>query len=212
MTKKIKSYLVFTSFLYRLVMFLLIPVALTVIGLQFGIPMVAALIPLVEIVSDYRLFGGIQTKEAVKLDFLNTSGNGRAIMKTAISLDIFRKLVSVVVILPICFLLILLTSAEQSSDVVSFGSDTAVSFLCFAAASCWFFSVLGTYMGRFGSQFWFSLLMGYLGTILEVFCWFLPNLLRYALLYAAGFMVLGIWVSILAVKTILKKVEGSYYD
>lgn len=52
MTKKIKSYLVFTSFLYRLVMFLLIPVALTVIGLQFGIPMVAALIPLVEIVSD----------------------------------------------------------------------------------------------------------------------------------------------------------------
>ena len=83
--KIIKKYLVFTSVLYRIVMFGILPaglVALYVIAMLFmgeDMKYTLILMPfpviLAEIVSDTWMFGGIQAKDAAKIDFLNACGS-----------------------------------------------------------------------------------------------------------------------------------------
>ena len=79
MRKKIKSYLVFTSLWYRFGVYLAIPAVLAAIGLliERGLPgggliVISVLLPVAEIISDSWLFGGIQTKDSMKLEYLKT--------------------------------------------------------------------------------------------------------------------------------------------
>ena len=113
MKHRIKSYLVFTSFIYRICMFLAVPVIVTGIALwsvgRFGnaaMIFAAVLLPMVEIISDTWLFGGIQTKDMDKLDYLKTSHRGMEILRNALSMDMARNLLTAIVVMAVCAVIV----------------------------------------------------------------------------------------------------------
>ncbi len=122
MKRIIKSYLVFTSLIYRIVMFIVMPVVMIAVilwqGGVFGgvgslnlyevpdvvVSMVVMLsLPMVEIVSDTWMFGGIQSKGADKLEYLKTSSIGMQVLRRALSIDLLRKFLSAVGIIGVSY-------------------------------------------------------------------------------------------------------------
>lgn len=108
--KRVKGYLVFTSFAYRIVMYLLMPAALVAIvvwaGTNIGdvsVPLVLMLLPLAEIISDSWLFGGLQARDSEKIDYLKTSGRGMAVMRNALGLDLFRKFLTALCVIAVSY-------------------------------------------------------------------------------------------------------------
>jgi len=211
MKRMVKSYLVFTSFVYRLVLYLLLPLVALGTGIlcsgsigAVNLMIVSMILSMFEILSDYWLFVGIQTKDSANLDFLKTSGRGMQIIKNALIMDLLRKLLTAAVVLTISYLVALPTYDRER------GETAAV--LVYAVLVSYFCSVLGVFFARYGSIFWFCVLVGNVAVSLEIICWFLPGTLENIPKYVPVFVILGIMVSILAVRTARKKVEGSYYD
>lgn len=204
MMKKINRYLVFTSFVYRIAVFLVMPVLLVGIGVFAGhhlgelwaVP-VALLLTMAEIISDYWLFSGLQAKDAEKMDFMKTSGLGMEVLRDALILDLLRRFLTACLVMAVCNLL----TGRSGSAMYA----VLVSYAC---------SVLGVFLARFGGIFRINLMVGYLAVIpvscllgLSFFAW-KPYMFRLNLL----FFVLGILLSVLAVKKALRKVKGGYYD
>lgn len=100
MGKRMKSYLAFTTFAYRLVLFVLMPLA--VIGLQallspfgnsgfkLGLRLTASLMLETEIIMDYWAFGAVAVKDNRCLEYIKTSAKGLKMMKTALWQNAFR--------------------------------------------------------------------------------------------------------------------------
>ncbi len=219
MKNRLKSYLVFTSLIYRVFMYLVMPVVL--VGIVFAVGggvaaavLAASILPMVESVSDNWLFGGIQTKDAEKMDFLKTSGCGMNIMRSALCMDLLRKFLTAVIVLGICYLLFLCTNGGNGSGMFQSEQevDVVLQMVIYGVSASWFFSVLGTFLARYGSAVWFNVLIGYIMTLLEAACWFLTEWSKHFVIYFFLYLALGIMVSVLAVKVAMKKVEGSYYD
>lgn len=216
MINRLKSYLVFTSLIYRVLMYLVVPMVL--VGVVFGAGggvsaavLAAALLPMVETVSDNWLFGGIQTKDSAKMDFLKTSGRGMSIMRNALCMDLFRKFLTAVIVLGICYLLFLWTGGYEMVQNIQ-EVDVVLRMVIYGVSVSWFFSVLGTFFTRYGSLLWFNVMVGYIMTLLEAACWYLPGWREHFVIYSFLYLVLGIVISMLAVKVAMKKVEGGYYD
>lgn len=224
MKKSIKSYLVFTSVFYRIVMYLLIPAALLGIAFWVGtagnvaLTLLAGILPMAEIISDSWVFGGIQTKESVKMDYLKTSARGKNILRNALIMDMVRRFLSVAGILGIGRLIIWLgsrTGEEKPGAMFLFedsGDGGSLGIFLYLLVLCYFISALGTFLSRYGSLIWINAMVAYVVSALEGLCLFLPGLWQHAFAYALLFAVLGILVSVLAVRTAMKKMEGSYYD
>lgn len=234
MRKTMKSYFVFTSPLYRLVMFLLLPAAgagisvwaYSASGHIGGVLIAAALVlPVVETVSDSWVFAGIQTSGLSKLDYLKTSGKGRDVMRRALIADMVRKLVSSAGILGLCYVCIGLCAVlcgdrtEGAAAAVSGafrirGAETGTGAVLWCLIMLtFFFSVLGTFLSRFGNLIWINIAVGYyLNAGLEVASLFLPGFFLYPYVYGAVFGLLGLCVGWLAVRTALGRMERSCYD
>lgn len=80
MKKKITSYLVFTSGLYRLLLFVLVPIVITIAQILLHFDdyflmtyLVAILFPVAEVFLDYWVFGGIAVKGGTHLEYLKSS-------------------------------------------------------------------------------------------------------------------------------------------
>lgn len=207
--RRVKSYLVFTSILYRVVMFAGLPAALLGIYciienvLLSGVVKMVVIISLllsVEIVSDYWMFGGIQAKDAVKMDFLRTSGKGMQVMRSALVLDLARKFLLMAGMLVLCNL-----RAFLVGDAVM-GVWSVLLLVLFY----YFFSVVSVLITRFFSELWCNVLVANVSLILEVLCCVLPGLPGAAPGYCVVFGVLGVGVSILAVRIAMKKVKAQY--
>ena len=227
MGKGIKSYLVFTSAVYRMVMYILMPVGMVGLSAWSGsgvgeaaLLIIAPLLTLFEILSDSWLFGGIQAKDREKMDFLKTSGRGSKTLKNALILDLVRRFLSCLGILAagclaiqICDAYVVSGNGVFPSNYVNLGGGSRKLgiMLCFSLVS-YFFSVLGTFLSRYGSMIWINLLTGYLAMIPTIFCVAAMVLSESVWLYDFLFAVLGIGVSILAVRAAVKKNEGGYYD
>lgn len=211
---KLKSYLVFTSFWYRLIVYLLIPVALTGLGLLIergikgaGLIIVTMFLPTAEIMSDGWLFGGIQTKDSMRLDYLKVSGRGRKVLKNALWMDLARKLLTTFGTLSLYCVAAMLGYRETMGE----GMYRCGALLYLALLS-YFVSALGTFLSRYGGLLWINFLISYGGVFLTMLGIFLLGLQRYLFLVNVVFLLLGILISVLAVRTAMKKVERSYYD
>lgn len=100
MGKRMKSYLAFTTFAYRLVLFVLMPLAVIGIqallaqlgdlGLELGLYLTASLMIEVEIIMDYWAFGAVAVKNNGCLEYLKTSAKGLQMMRTALWQNAFR--------------------------------------------------------------------------------------------------------------------------
>lgn len=205
MKKKIKSYLVFSSFSYKVCIFLLMPAVLagigTGIGSFFGEPGLTAtamLLTMAEILSDHWLFSGLMAKESERMDVLRTSGMGMEIMKNALILDLLRKLLSAFGILAVCELY-----------TGHWGG------LLLMAMVSYVFSAAGTFLARYGGGLAVNVCIGQIASLLVLgclFCVFRPGLWRFRVGFGLFFLVLGVAVSVLTVSKAMRKVKGGYYD
>jgi len=209
MKRKIKSYLVFTSLIYRIVIFLLLPLgAIGVYALMsdfsWGVRLVVImeLLIMAEIFLDSWLFGGIQSKAAERLDYLKTSARGGRILKTALKLDLVRRVLTAAVIYGICYLM---------AGVFANGVHIWVNYI-YTILVTYTISMLGVFITRFESGIWVNMVVSYVAGIVALVIWFLPGLTEHVGIYVCVFALLAVGVSVLALKVAFKKVEGSYYD
>lgn len=214
MVKKIKGYLVFTSLFYRIVMFGVLPVALIAMDILSalfmgdGVRVVFVAIPflilMVEIVVDTWLFGGIQGKDAEKIDFLKTSPKGMGLLRNALVMDLVRRLCFLSGIMAACVLVNLALGVDM------IGGDTArrLGVILALILSSYTVSVFCTILARFGTMFWQSILAGYLGLFLESVCVGFLIVSGHPYVWSLVYATLAVGASILAVKVVMKFVEA----
>lgn len=231
MGKRVKSYIAFTPFMYRIVVYLLIPVALTAfctwtgtyLG-DMGLVLAVMLLTLVEVVSDSWLFGGLQNRDAEKMDYLKASGRGMAFVRNALAMDLLRKFFTALCIVPVSYLLIgrvkggVPGNRETIADFVGCGGPLQrIGLLAYLILLTYCLSALGTFLSRYGSTMYGNMLLGYGAMVLVGLAGFLgPSLVKYPsngiFLLDLLCLAVGIGVSVLAVWAAMRKVEGGYYD
>lgn len=254
MKRFLKSYLVFTSLIYRIMMFIIVPIVIIGAAFLIGILILAMgdepeeasciivliFMPMVEIISDNWIFGGIQSKSTGKLDYLKTSGEGINVLRSALVIDLIRKFFFTVGITGItyCMLRIYkdynspvlavlnpedLICIHEEGFIVAFGYSNTdfIAFMEFIFGIDWgillcavlisyFFSVVGTVLVRFGELFWINWMIAYLMGPIAVCIWGLG--LPHEVIFIIPFVILDAAVSIMAVRIAIRKVEKSYYD
>lgn len=215
MKDKIKSYLVFATRGYKIVMLVVLPVFLLAVDFMAAVffrgsamPAYIMLLIMAEVMSDIWYLGGIQEKNSQKIDYLKTSARGMQIMKNALILDLVRRFVYLVVIAGVSWLFTIIFTAGE-------GVRTKLGpwEVLLAALLIYTLSVLGIFLCRFFSYLWVNLLAAYVEAIAGLVIFliaaegFLPVILA-----DIALAILGAGFSILAVKIAMLKVEGSYYD
>ena len=216
-----KSYLVFAGARYRLAVYLLMPAVLLGIGLWVegklgsgnggvGAIVVTVLLPMAEISSDNWLFGGIQAKDSMGLEYLKASGRGMGILKNALWMDLARKFLSALGIIALHRLAAALAWGWEAGGAP--GSGSAVGVLLYFVLVAYIVSALGTFLSRFGGMFWMNLLISYGAVFLAAFALMLLNLAEHIFVIDIMCMALGVAVSVLTVQVAMKRVERSYYD
>lgn len=216
MIKIIKGYLAFTSFAYRIVMFGILPVAFIALdiwaafkGDNAHILLIIAhiLIVMAEVLADTWMFGGIQGKAAERIDFLKTSPKGMGLLQKALIMDLVRRFLSLSVIMAACVLI-------KSRGVDMFGGDAVkgLGVTLSLILSFYTVTVLCIILARFATMLWQSVLVGYLGVLIESAYVGVLITWRHPFVWCFVFAVLAVGASILAVKIVMKKVRGGYYD
>lgn len=213
MKRSIKSYLVFTSRAYRLFLYLGVP--LFCIGMELimvilmkmrtsGIMSILCTLIFAEVVSDTWFLGGIQEKHAEKMDYLKTSSRGMSVVKSALVLDLVRRLVMTTGIFGVCCLL----EAGVVRRQISIPADLVMPLLAVFSLS-----TAAVLITRFFSYFYINVLAGYLVSAAAAVCCVLLSMgvvsVNTLIAIYAG---LGTAAGILAVWVAMKKVEGGYYD
>lgn len=231
LNKKVKSHIVFTSFVYRIVVYLLLPAALTALCVwvgayvgDMGLLLAATLLTVSEVVSDSWLFGGLQARDAEKMDYLKASGRGLSLVRDALAVDLLRKFLTALCTITASWLLIWLVKGgleRVPGTVVDFvsrgGALQRIGLLAYLVLLTFCFSVLGTFLSRYGSTIYGNLLLGYGAMSLVGLAGILgPLFVEYP---SNGIFLLdllclaaGMGVSVLAVRAAMRKVEGGYYD
>lgn len=215
MKQKIKAYKVFSTPGYRGIMFALLPLVL--LGSQFlvlvmysgtGIPFLAMMLVIVEVMADNWFLGGIQEKNSQKIDYLKTSAKGMQIVKNVLVMDVARRFLSLA---GICGL-----SQGVACVIVSGEGTIGLLPLLMVLFTIYALSALGVFIARFFSYLWVNMLCGYIGSILGLvasLAWItlpLPTVLAAGILLCL--LVLSVGISVLMVKIAMMKMEGSYYD
>lgn len=215
MKEKIRSYLVFATGGYKIVMLIVLPVFLLAVDLVAAvifrgsaIPAFIMLLIMAEVLSDNWYLGGIQEKNSAKIDYLKTSAKGMRIMKNALIMDLVRRFVYLVVIAGVSWLFTVLCTAGEGVR-----ARVGLREILLAVLLVYTLSVLGVFLCRFFSYLWVNMLAAYVEAIVGLVIFlvasagFLPVILANIAL-----TILGVGLSILAVKIAMLKVEGSYYD
>ncbi len=202
--KKIKRYLVFTSFAYRIgvcIAAALLLAAGVFAGAFFeetGLICAAGLLTMAEVLSDYWLFFGLQAKEPQKMDFLRTSGFGMEVIRDAVMMDLLRKFLTALGILAAAYLL----------------AGLSGGFLYMALAS-YAFSILGTFLSRYGGMFLANACIAQFAAaivLVSLLCMSRTGLSQYRLAVSLLFAVIGMGASALTVAEGMRIVKGGYDD
>lgn len=205
MRRRIKSYLIFTTPVYRWVIYLGLPLLL--VGMEWftGVTIVLGMLIFVEIASDNWFLGGIQERNAEKLDYLKTSYRGMQVIRSALVLDLVRRFAETAAVFGTCCLLESIRGAENLFFLA--GELFPLTLTVYGM------SVLGILFTRFFSYMAYNFVGGYLASMAGIVCYVLKlaGILPVGGYYAA-FLVIGAAVSILIVRVASKKVEGGYYD
>lgn len=211
MKKKIKNYLVFTSRIYRLLTFVLVPAAL--ILLQIILPLenmvlrtffIALLYPVAEVVADYWVFGGIAVKRTAQAEYIKTSERGISIIRTALVTDMLRWLVTMVLLFIVCMAVHVCMGGTLELDK----NHLVTNLLLIVTA--YFMIVSECTIVRHLDGLQANLLVACYASVI------LPGVMYvgvYQVYIALALMLLlSVVSSILGVKMVIKRVEESYYD
>lgn len=210
MKKMLKSYLVFAPVLYRLILFLVVPVLLIALqmwlasanAIYTSVYLVLLVLMSAEIMMDRWAFGGIAAKNVRQPEYLKSSRQGMKVMKYALAADAVRQFVESLAVLVIC-------AAVCVGFGGTFGVKEAASCLALLFSGSALISVTLTIV-RFLDipmiNMWAAWVAGMIfsGIYLIAFnhsSWMFPVS-----------AVLALVCAVLGVKAILKRLEESYYD
>ena len=209
MGKRMKSYLIFTGLGYRIILFAVVPILLTLFGFLlsavFDFPgyfLAVYLLPAIEISMDTFVFGGIASKEMVHLEYLKTSTSGSGLMKNALQGGIIRMLISNAVILFINYLIY----HGRTGDI--WNAKRLFTLL-------WFFvliyvvTIILIVIARFFVSEHVNYTLGFVSFLLEMFA-----IRSFKNLYVSFviLIMIAVTISVFSVKLVEKRIKESYYD
>lgn len=208
--KRIRAYLLFTSWRYRLGIFLGLPAAALAGGLLwhyfdlkvgFGFLVVTGII-FAEIMMDQGIFNGIQSRRGYKLDFLKTSPAGQGILFQGLSGDLARRLLTAAVCVGVGW----------AVKVMAVGKGWAVCLGMVLAV--YFAEVLGLFISRFTRSVLLCLFISYGSIAAGIILYILVGSISSpALLVVDGLLALAAAaMSVLTVQTGMKKWRQTYSD
>lgn len=208
--KRIRAYLLFTSWRYRLGIFLGLPAAVLAGGLLwhrfllvsvFGYLMITGMI-FAETITDRGIFNGIQSKRGYKLDFFKTSPVGPGILFQGLSGDLARRLLTAIVCIGIGWAIRVL--------------DTDGGWIGYLGMvlTVYFSEMLGLFLSRFTQSIILCIFVAYgsiaVGNILYVL---LGNISAPGLWVVDGLLALAAAaMSVLIVRTGMRKWRNTYSD
>ena len=208
--KRIKAYLLFTSWRYKLGIFLGLPLAVLAVGMfwghwgvvsGFGFLMAAGII-FAEVMTDQGVFNGIHAKRGYKLDFLKTSPLGEKILFYGLTGDMVRRLLTVAVCIGIAWAVKVL--AVESSWAGCLGMALAIYTV----------EALGIFISRFIRSVILCLFTAYGCIVAGVGLFSLIGILSVPGLWVMdGLLVLSAAaLSLLVVRTGVKKWRRTFSD
>lgn len=229
MKRGIKSYLAFTSGAYRLILFVLVPIA--VIGLNVGLAVYtrqgimskavepdgtlgtvdimmlvsASLLMFAEVMLDNMAFGGIAVKRSQSLDYMKASPWGRQLMRRALRTDLVRCLFESVIVITLSraawSVVGEATRAWRPRDIIQI----------LALVACQYFVTVTVLIVTRHYDIWgVNMLAVYLGFFVLLALVALTWMNSFAIL--AVMMALSVAVSIFSQWKIMRRVEASFYD
>ena len=229
MEKGIKSYIVFTTRAYRLLLFVLMPLA--VFGIQLGLSVMcryleewsedienivyaadlamavaASFIMCAEILADNWVFGGVAAKCGGSPEYPKSSPRGRQAMQGALRID------SIMQILESMLLLILGRSCwgVAADGYLELFAPEKLAFMA-AVMFCECFAVTAAlWVARRYDNF--NVNMGIAGITYFVSMWLLILCGMYSHVMCALMAFLYVSASVLSQRMTMKRVEESYYD
>lgn len=164
-------------------------------------------IAIIEVMGDYWLFSGIQSKNANHMDFLKSSKKGRKFFKDALFTDVIRRFTAIAVLSIVNMVIGTCLFDYQSGGIEEILLITAYGLCCYT------FSTLAVFISRYGEIWYINLGIAYAGNIVTMIAIALISIIKLPLwIWGLIYCITSIVVTILAVKVAIKKVEDSYYD
>lgn len=229
MKRGIKSYLAFTSGAYRLILFVLVPLA--VIGLNMGLAvytrqthlseagsskdilgemnvimfMAASLMMFAEVLLDNMAFGGIAVKRSQSLDYMKASPKGRQLMRRALRTDLVRMLLESIVVL-----ILSRVAWWVIGEIAGFWRKQDIVLMLALVACQYFVTVTALIVTRHYDMWGVNMLAVYLGFLVLLALVILSWMNSFAIL--AVMTALSVAVSIFSQWKIMRRVEASFYD
>ena len=208
--KKIKSYLLFTSWRYKLGMFLILPMAVLAAGLLwkyylnmsgYSYTMVAVMV-FFEILTDQGVFAGIQSKRGYKLDFLKTSPSGSKILCRGLVGDLIRSFFTAALCVGVCGAMGILTKGS--------GWDRCLGVLL----AIYVAEVLALFISRFTRSVTLCVYTAYGGIVAGEILLTVVNVVSLPGLWLAeGLLALAAAaISVLVVRIAMKKWRQTFFD
>lgn len=212
MKKKLRSYLVFYSLPFQILLLIALPIFSTLLVLlplfhNFYIAAICTSIATlfsVEVLADFWIFGGIAAKDGGHPEYLKTSAQGVSFMRNALIQNQIRQFLVELLIFLLGRLLFCLMEKEP------FFSQQDLLMGLFLTLMGYFFTVLATLIARFFSSLNIQFLITMIATVLYV----ITGLLGCTrILMALPLALLGsITVTVLSDQIMISKIKEAYYD
>lgn len=211
MKNAIKSYLVFTTGLCRVVTFVLVP--LLAVAVQWLIRpqnfMTASILNALVLVSaelmlDYWVFGGIAVKNVKQMEYLKTSPKGRRIMRMALIADMVRQFLAGVVLFAFGIAFCLCRGSVTSWESGRLAEGIAVLLFAYAL------TVTGITIARHFDGMAANMMIAMAAYVILTAGIFLILDATYVMLAVS--LALSVAASIFGVWKVMKRVEEGYYD
>ena len=205
--KSLQGYKILTTFLYRLICNIIIPIIIIIGGIigynYFNITafyLIIGVLMLLEIIEDYWGFCGIFKKGTRKLDFIKTSFKGDSYLKKAFFTDIIIRPIRIFLVLFISSLVYL----RQIDSLILI----AVGFVVTSFISISLINIV-----RYIEMFQILMIVASLGTGLGSLLMTLILLSgKYMFILTIALAILTVISGIITYKHMEKKIKDSYYD
>lgn len=211
-----KSYLVFTSRVYKIFVFLVVPVFLIigdilmnyVLGMNLFIFLLMAM-GAFEIMADNWFLGAFCSKEAEPMDFLKTSPKGDRVMQNVIVIDLVRRLVQLCLL---AFIFYLIDMSASGSEQLAEGINGFQIYIP-AIFTSYCVSVFGTLITRFFTSIWLNFIVAYLSYTVETVVFLLIGyLFDFSWVISVVVIIASLVLSVPEVGLAIRKYRGGYYD
>lgn len=229
MEKGMKSYIVLSSRAYRLILFVLLPLA--VIGIQMGLAMMcrylegwrgdigdivymadhavavaSSFMIEAEILADNWVFGGVAAKIGVSPEYPRSSPWGKQMMQGALRIDSIRQILESALILVLgraCWII----AAGGFSEL--FAPDKLVFMAAVLFCECFVVTAALSVTRRYDNIY---VNLSFAGLTYFISMWLLMLCRMYSYMMCAVMLLLYVTASVLSQRMTMKRVEESYYD